>query len=55
MIVSIHQPNYLPWMGLMHKILESDIFIVLDDVQFVRGKNFVTRIQIKSSGFASYR
>jgi len=50
MIVSIHQPNYLPWMGLMHKILESDIFIVLDDVQFVRGKNFVTRSQIKTSG-----
>jgi len=50
MIVSIHQPNYLPWMGLIHKILESDIFVVLDDVQFVRGKNFVTRSQIKTSG-----
>ena len=50
MIVSIHQPNYLPWMGLIHKILESDIFVVLDDVQLVRGKNFVTRSQIKTSG-----
>mgnify|MGYP000055245639 FL=1 len=50
MIVSIHQPNYLPWMGLIHKIIESDVFVVLDDVQFVRGKNFVTRSQIKTSG-----
>ena len=50
MIVSIHQPNYLPWMGLIHKIMLSDIFIVFDDVQFVRGKNFVARTQIKTSG-----
>jgi hypothetical protein len=37
-------------MGLIHKIMLSDIFIVLDDVQFVRGKNFVARTQIKTSG-----
>lgn len=37
-------------MGLIHKIMLSDIFIVLDDVQFVRGKNFVVRTQIKTSG-----
>jgi hypothetical protein len=37
-------------MGLIHKIISSDIFIVLDDVQLVRGKNFVTRTQIKTSG-----
>jgi len=34
MKVSIHQPNFLPWIGLFDKIKNSDLFIVLDDVQF---------------------
>ena len=33
MIFSIHQPCYLPWLGLLHKIASSDALIVLDDVQ----------------------
>lgn len=37
MIVSIHQPNYIPWAGYFHKITRSDIFVVLDDVQFTKG------------------
>lgn len=39
MIVSIHQPNYLPWLGFFDKIKQSDIFVVFDNVQFPRGKN----------------
>lgn len=34
MIASIHQPEHLPWMGLIHKISISDIYVVLDSVQF---------------------
>jgi hypothetical protein len=34
MIVCIHQPEHLPWLGLFHKIAISDIYIVLDNVQF---------------------
>ena len=34
MLASIHQPEHLPWMGLLHKISISDIYIVLDSVQF---------------------
>ena len=33
-VVSIHQPGYLPWLGLVDKASKSDIFIVLDSVQF---------------------
>ena len=32
-IVSIHQPSYFPWLGLLDKINNSDIFISMDDVQ----------------------
>jgi hypothetical protein len=32
-IISIHQPGYFPWLGLLNKINQSDIFVVMDDVQ----------------------
>jgi len=36
-IVSIHQPNYLPWLGYFYKINQSDTFVLLDNVQYVKG------------------
>lgn len=47
MIVSIHQPNYLPWLGYFYKIAISDIFIFLDDVQFTKG-DYINRVKIYS-------
>jgi hypothetical protein len=32
--VAIHQPHYLPWLGYFDKLDSSDIFILLDTVQF---------------------
>ncbi len=37
MIVSIHQPQYFLWLGLLDKIAKSDLFVYLDSVQFQRG------------------
>lgn len=33
-VISIHQPNYIPWLGYFYKIYSSDIFVFLDDAQF---------------------
>lgn len=34
MIITIHQPSYLPWIPFLEKALSSDVFVLLDDVQF---------------------
>ncbi len=34
MIVAIHQPNYLPYLGFFDKMKRSDIFVIYDDAQF---------------------
>ena len=36
-IVSIHQPSYWPWLGLLDKIAKTNTFILLDDSQVVKG------------------
>lgn len=34
MIITIHQPEHLPWLGLFNKIAKADKFVILDSVQF---------------------
>jgi len=45
-IVSIHQPQYLPWPGFFHKIGKSDCFVFLDTAQFEKG-GFQNRNRIR--------
>lgn len=40
MKVSIHQPMYMPYLGVFYKIYESDIFVFLDDAQYSNGYMF---------------
>jgi len=37
MILTAHQPCYLPWLGLLHKIALADRFICYDHVQYSQG------------------
>lgn len=34
MIIAIHQPNYLPYLGFFERMKQSDIFVIYDDAQF---------------------
>ncbi len=36
MIVTIHQPDFIPWRGFFDRLRQADLFVVLDDVQFLR-------------------
>ena len=47
-IVAIHQPNFLPWIGYFYKIVKSDIFVFLDNVQYTKN-SFINRNKIKTS------
>ncbi|MDY6853499.1 MAG: WbqC family protein [Thermodesulfobacteriota bacterium] len=38
MIVTIHQPQYLPWLGYFDKIDKADIFVILDNVQYKKNE-----------------
>lgn len=47
MIVTIHQPNFLPYPGFFNKIVQSDVLVLQDDVKFCEG--FSNRNKIISS------
>jgi len=46
MILTAHQPVYLPWLGLFHKISLADLFIYFDQVQY-QPKDWNNRNKIK--------
>lgn len=52
MRVGIHQPMYLPWLGLFDRIHRCDIFVLLDNVPYSKNY-FLNRNKIKiKDGFA---
>ncbi len=46
-VVGIHQPNFLPWLGYFHKLVNSDIFVLLDSIQYTKN-SFINRNRIKT-------
>jgi len=47
MILTAHQPSYLPWLGLFHKISLADEFCIFDMVQYSK-KGFDNRNLVKT-------
>jgi hypothetical protein len=48
MIVAIHQPQYLPWLGYFGKMLTADVFCYLDTVQYKKNE-WQNRNRIKTA------
>lgn len=46
--VAIHQPGYFPWLGFFKKMIDSDIFVFLDDVQYEKN-GWQNRNKIRTS------
>ena len=48
MIVAVHQPQYLPWLGYFDKIRRADAFCYLNDVQYKKNE-WQNRNRIKTA------
>jgi hypothetical protein len=48
MIISAHQPYFAPYAGFFYKAHLSDVFVLLDEVQFPRGTTWISRNRFKS-------
>lgn len=48
MIISTHQPYFIPFPGFFHKARQSDIFVILDTVQFPQGTTWISRNRLKN-------
>lgn len=55
-IVVIHQPDFMPYLGFFQRLLIANIYVVLDNVQFVNGsKNaWMSRDKIKTRNGESW-
>ena len=47
MILSANQPYFAPFPGFFYKAYRSDIFVLLDDVQFPHGTTWISRNRFK--------
>jgi len=46
MILAAHQPHYMPWLGYLDKLAKSDVFVIMDDLQF-EAQNYQNRQRLK--------
>lgn len=53
MVVAIHQPEHLPWLGFFNKMANADKLVILDNVQY-RKRYFQNRNQILVNGVPKY-
>ncbi|MBW1998030.1 MAG: WbqC family protein [Deltaproteobacteria bacterium] len=48
MILSAGQPYFAPYPGFFYRVFRSDVFVILDEVQFPRGTTWITRNRFKN-------
>ena len=48
MIVTIHQPNFIPWYPFFQKMEQADLFILLGNCQFEKN-GFQNRFQLENT------
>ena len=48
MIVTIHQPNFIPWYPFFQKMEQADLFILLGHCQFEKN-GFQNRFQLENT------
>jgi len=53
MIVAIHQPQFMPWLGYFEKMDRADCFVLLDNVQFKKNE-WQNRNRIKTAQGAQW-
>lgn len=48
-IVVIHQPDFMPYLGFFDRLIKADIYVVFDNVQYVRSsRGWTSRDKIKT-------
>lgn len=53
MVVTIHQPEHLPWLGFVDKIRQCDLFVFLDCVQYEKNY-FQNRNRVRTGAGATW-
>lgn len=53
MIITIHQPEHLPWLGFFNKLSKAEVFVILDSVPY-RKNYFQNRNRILGSNGEQY-
>ena len=46
-VACVHQPQYIPYLGFFHKLAQSDIFVIHDDIAAIKA-DFTNRNRIKT-------
>ena len=48
-VLTAHQPNYLPWLGLFQRVAQSDVWVLADDVPFSK-HGYTNRVRVRTAG-----
>jgi len=53
MRVTVHQPEFIPWLGFFHKASLADVLVLLDDAQFTKNY-FHNRNRVRTKAGSSW-